>query len=68
MGLNRKLQKRLEVGDIVIEVARNIEGLIGFEQNYGNTFKSFKLDITDRDSDFKIMDKAINYFGKKILL
>src|SRR5690625_3335109 len=64
-GLGHEFTKKaLELGDKVIGVARNTENLIQFERNYADTFKSFKLDITDRDSVFKVIDKAISYFGK----
>ncbi|GAE29333.1 SDR family oxidoreductase [Halalkalibacter hemicellulosilyticus] len=63
-GLGHEFTKNaLEVGDKVIGVARNIDNLVEFEQNYADTFKSFKLDITDRASVFKVVDKAIHYFG-----
>lgn len=57
-------KKALELGDKVIGVARNTEKLISLEHSHAGTFKSFKLDITERDSVFKVIDNAVNYFGK----
>lgn len=57
-------KKALESGDKVIGVSRNTDGLMGFEENYAETFKSFKLDITDRASVFKVIGNAIDHFGK----
>ncbi|MBM7631080.1 SDR family NAD(P)-dependent oxidoreductase [Geomicrobium sediminis] len=57
-------KKALESGDRVIGVSRNSDKLIRFEKDYLETFKSFELDITDRDSVFQVIDNAVDHFGK----
>lgn len=63
-GLGREFTKTaLESGDKVVGVARTTESLNQLEEQYQDTFKSFKLDITDREAVFTVIDQAVNYFG-----
>lgn len=64
-GLGLEFTKTaLNLGDKVVGVARNIEPLMELEKRYKTTFKSFKLDITERASVFETVQKAITHFGK----
>ncbi|WP_214484496.1 SDR family NAD(P)-dependent oxidoreductase [Bacillus sp. SM2101] len=64
-GLGLEFTKNaLQLGDKVVGIARNTDKLIELEKNYSNTFKSFTLDITERNSVFEVIEKAVNYFGK----
>ncbi|GAF63551.1 putative dehydrogenase [Bacillus sp. TS-2] len=64
-GLGHEFAKSaLQLGDRVIGIARNTDSLIDLEKEYVNTFKSFKLDITDRVSVFEVIDKAVRYFDR----
>src|SRR5690625_3037900 len=56
-------RKALELGDKVVGVARNTKKLNEFTRQYGESFLSFKLDVTDRDSVFKVVAEAITHFG-----
>ncbi|MBG9783348.1 SDR family NAD(P)-dependent oxidoreductase [Shouchella lehensis] len=64
-GLGLEFTKTaLNLGDKVVGVSRNIEPLMELEKRYKTTFKSFKLDITERASVFETVEKAITHFGK----
>lgn len=63
-GLGREFTKTaLESGDKVVGVARTTESLNELEEQYQDTFKSFKLDITDREAVFTVIDQAVSHFG-----
>ncbi|MED4129128.1 MULTISPECIES: SDR family NAD(P)-dependent oxidoreductase [Shouchella] len=64
-GLGLEFTKAaLSSGDKVVGVARNIAPLTELEKRYKTTFKSVKLDITERVSVFEVVEEAINHFGK----
>lgn len=57
-------RKALELGDKVVGVARNTEKLNEITHQYGESFLSLKLDVTDRDSVFNVVEEAITHFGR----
>ncbi|WP_326984271.1 SDR family NAD(P)-dependent oxidoreductase [Chryseobacterium sp. MYb264] len=54
----------LKRGDNVIAAVRNLESLNDLSAEYPSTLKVVKLDITDRESCFKVVKEAKSYFGK----
>lgn len=54
----------LERGDRVVAAARNKASLEDLEERFGDAILVQELDVTDRQADFDVVQKAFEHFGR----